>query len=262
MTKTRIIVLLSSALVVGACGDEESSSAGPAAPAPAVEPTPSSQPGDGPRSDTPLPEQMEAHFVEATSARDAIIRGDADAARAAFATLAEIPPTASYPPSWSPQLAPFRAAAARASHASDLDALALEMGRLTNTCADCHRAVGAELQLDESTTPPSAADPATHMQRHQWAAARMWEGLMAPADDRYTAGAGALVEAPLEPSNIAENQTVPAEVAALAERVHMLGRNASAASDPTQRAQFYGELLATCASCHQQVPGAPGAVEE
>lgn len=251
---------MSAGLVAGACGDEASSSPEPT-PTPAVEPAPS-RPGDGPRSDTPLPEQMEAHFVEATSARDAIIRGDADAARTAFAALAEIRPTASYPPTWTPQLAPFRAAAARASHASDLDALALEMGRLANTCADCHRAVGAELQLDESTTPPSGADTATHMQRHQWAAARMWEGLMAPADDRYTSGAGELVEAPLEPSSIAENQTVPAEIAALAERVHELGRNASAASDSNQRAQLYGELLVTCASCHQQVPGAPGAVEE
>ncbi|MBZ0120432.1 MAG: hypothetical protein K8H88_25800, partial [Sandaracinaceae bacterium] len=91
----------------------------------------------------------------------------------------------------------------------------------------------------------------------QWALDRMWEGLMAPADDRFIAGAGALAEAPLHPSAIAPNQTVPENVRAISDRTHTLGSNASRATEPVQRAQLYGELLTTCNGCHSQLEGAP-----
>ena len=200
---------------------------------------------------------MQEHFTEATEIRDALVRGDLGAAKGAAQRMAARAPTASFPPNWSPYVTNIRSAASRVDEAPELDQAGLRAGDIAHVCADCHTNVGANVEL-EAVPPPEGDDAATHMLRHQWALDRMWEGLMAPADDRWTAGAGALVEAPLHPHAIAENQTGPDDLRALAERVHSLGTNASQTTDPQERAQLYGELLSTCHTCHSQVEGAPG----
>jgi hypothetical protein len=212
---------------------------------------------EGPQSDTPIAEQMAEHFTKVLDARAAIIRGDLDAAKVAGQALADEEPTANIPDNWAPHVTALRETARTLAGAQDLDAAALAVGKLGVACGSCHAAVGATIELADAPAP-TGDDVATHMLRHQWGADRLWEGLTGPADDRWSGGAGALVEAPLHPSAIAANQTVPPEIAAIGEQVHTLGRNAQQAENADQRAQFYGELLVTCAACHTKLEGAPG----
>ena len=88
------------------------------------------------------------------------------------------------------------------------------------------------------------------MLRHQWAMDRMWEGLMAPSDERFLAGASAFAEAPLEPSSVVPNPTVSDALRPIADRAHALGRNA-AARDDRRRA---GERLRRAALDVLRVP--------
>lgn len=240
----------STALVLVAmlgCGGERTEEPGGAPGKPTTE----SPVAPAPQSDTPTAELMAHHFDQGASARDAVVRGDLDAARAAAAELAQLEPTADMPRIWAPHLETMRAAARSVAEASDLDTAALEMGDLAASCGSCHAQVGAEVTMRMGALP-EGEDTASHMLQHQWAADRLWEGLVIPDVGRFTVGAGALVDAPMHPSSLLPDQTVAPEIEALSRRVHELGRNASLASDDASRARLYGELLRTCADCHRQ----------
>jgi hypothetical protein len=85
------------------------------------------------------------------------------------------------------------------------------------------------------------------MLRHQWAADRMWDALVAHNDDAWTAGADLLVDAPLFRDSKVE---LPEDLVKLGNQVHDLGARARATPTWPARAQLYGEFLATCATCH------------
>jgi hypothetical protein len=90
------------------------------------------------------------------------------------------------------------------------------------------------------------------MFRHAWAVERLWEGLTAPSDNAWQAGAAALVHAP----SVAP-QTRPSLPPAIIETlslVRRLGEKASNAENSTARERVYGELLVTCAQCHRSSP--------
>ncbi|HJL17338.1 MAG TPA: hypothetical protein RMH99_16845 [Sandaracinaceae bacterium LLY-WYZ-13_1] len=267
MNRTAWALITAIAVIAIGCDEGTDASEGAEAPAEgASDETAEAEPAEeeaaedpgGPQSDTPLPEYMQEHFAEGTQIRDALTRGDLEEAQSTARTFSEREPTASFPPSWSTYVTNIRDAAGEVAEAEDLDQAALRFGAMANVCADCHGSVGASIEL-EAVPAPEGEDTATHMQRHQWALDRMWEGLVIPADDRWSAGAGALAEAPLHPHALAEDQTVPEDLAQLATRVHSLGTNASQTADAEQRAQLYGELSSTCHGCHTQVEGAPGA---
>jgi hypothetical protein len=84
------------------------------------------------------------------------------------------------------------------------------------------------------------------MNRHVWALDRMWEGLIAPSDAAWRAGAVALADAPLHFSGQSNEQANQ-----LAAKVHELAGSARSASSAKDRAGVYGELLQTCSLCHE-----------
>jgi hypothetical protein len=80
----------------------------------------------------------------------------------------------------------------------------------------------------------------------------MWEGLTAPSDSAWQAGAEALANLPLEaPKSVHEPQ-----VAAALREVRDLGQRALDATSLKDRADAYGLFLSTCANCHQYAVGA------
>ena len=89
------------------------------------------------------------------------------------------------------------------------------------------------------------------MARHQWAADRLWEGLIAPSDQAWLSAAELLLEAPLA---LADSQHTD-QTRALTERVRGLGLEARSAARSGDRARIYAEFLGTCAVCHQQLLG-------
>ena len=92
------------------------------------------------------------------------------------------------------------------------------------------------------------------MARHQWAADRLWEGLIAPSDQSWLNAAEVLLEVPLA---LAGTQGTE-QTRALTERVHSLGHQARSAARSSDRVRIYGEILGTCADCHQRLRVQPG----
>lgn len=209
----------------------------------------------------PTAEQMAHHFDHATRARDALVRGDLEGARTAARELTRIE-TSEVPASWTPHLAPLERAARGVADAMDLDAAALAFGEVARACGSCHRALEARVSMTD-VPPPLGDDLRSHMQKHLWATDRIWEGLIVPSNTRFVAGCGALADAPLDPAALMPNRTASPEVSEIANHVHDLGRNCSRATDGAVQAQFYGELLRTCADCHRRVgAGGPTAPAE
>ena len=105
---------------------------------------------------------------------------------------------------------------------------------------------------------------ASHMQRHRWAADRMWAGLVTDSEEAYTAGARVLHEDALHEGEMPGHEAQPdGRLAAITGLVHQLGADAEAAEDWDTRANVYGRLLATCAACHRLLQAGPaGTVAE
>lgn len=93
------------------------------------------------------------------------------------------------------------------------------------------------------------------MQRHQWAADRLWEGLIGPSDAAWSRGIRMLAEAPLHGTEPSWDTASDGDE--LARRVHELGSEAASALLPHARATVYGEMLGLCADCHTRTGGGP-----
>jgi hypothetical protein len=83
---------------------------------------------------------------------------------------------------------------------------------------------------------------------HQWAAYRMWEGLIAPFDARWLDGAELLEGAPLAIAAESDQLGIADDIA----RVRLYARRALTAR-PDERPAIYADLLGTCARCHATI---------
>ncbi len=223
-------------------------------------PTTGVTPEGGAAAPKTLPQHMAAHFAQAIDLREAVILGDLGAAVTAARMLADYN-MKDLPDGWAPYVDRLRAAAKSGADAKTLDEAARAVGDVASACGGCHQARGGPI-FDPGDPPAAVPGTATHMARHHWAAARMWEGLVGPNNTAWTKGTEVLADAPLA--------TTPANptIDALAKRVHALGERGrnlieqSAESSPIaqQRGAVYGELVATCANCHQATGKVPTAL--
>ena len=148
---------------------------------------------------------------------------------------------------WKPFFEAVRDAARPLAEAKDPIAAGKLVAEVGRRCANCHEATKARIPLEQLAEPKPDQHLATQMIRHQWAATRMWEGLIAPSQDRWNEGARMLAEAPLTITAESSQLGIENDVA----KVRLLARRAL---DPkTDRPQVYGELLATCAHCHATI---------
>ncbi len=200
--------------------------------------------------------RMRDHDVHGAKLRDAVARADLDAAHREARALAELRPEGDLVPTWRDRLDAMNAAAARVAGARDVAGASNGLAALARTCGDCHATLGGPVDTT-GEPPPEGADVALRMKRHDWAATRLWEGLVVPSDRAWRAGARVLQDAPLKPETLTPGKTPVIAVDALAESVHALGRKASVVASPTDRGAVYGELMATCGSCHELLAGGP-----
>lgn len=197
---------------------------------------------------------MYSHFGAADDIHAAVIDGDLRALKEPATWLAEhdIP---SLPEGSETYLAEMQGFARQAEQATSLWDAAHAMGGIAKTCGSCHRENIAQPVTGNAAALEPGEDIATHMSRHAWAAERLWEGLVMPSDARWVKGSQVLGEAPFKPEAVAgtssEDIAVLKEVELLEERCHEIGSKAGTATDPTERANLYGELLSTCAYCHK-----------
>jgi mono/diheme cytochrome c family protein len=197
---------------------------------------------------------MLEHFVISTWARDSIVDGDLEAIRSPLLALAEYSYASVAPGGWMNGIAQMQAAARLTAGAQTLRAAASGIAAMGRTCGQCHRERGGpvvQYYMAEDGAPKSDRLEG-RMLRHAWAVERLWEGLTAPSDNAWMAGASALT---LAPAAAPETQPplTPAVTKTL-ELVRTLGKRAIRADSAEAREKVYGELLVTCAECHRSAP--------
>jgi mono/diheme cytochrome c family protein len=203
-----------------------------------------------------LKARMRGHAAHGAAVRDAVARADFDVARAEAKALAELAVDTGLAPALRKDLDAMNAAAARVAGAGDIGEASHELAALASTCGDCHATLGGPATVvGEPPDDDFAVLP--RMKRHEWAVTRLWEGLVGPSDLSWKAGARVLVDAPLEPEQLTPGMSPAPAIGKLARSVHELAANAKVAKAPVDRIAVFGELMTTCASCHQRLGGGP-----
>lgn len=252
MTKLQFLPL-AAVLLLAACDDDSEAdpSAGAAQETEVEQPVATGDPAQDQPEVTPTGMLMREHFTKAREARAALIGGDIETARTAMAWLATNDPGSDQvPEALRPSLVGMKEKATAFADASTLTDAGLAYGAMLLHCGECHGALerGPEFAIPAL---PEGEEIVSHMQRHRWAADRMWEGLVTHDTDRYGSAAEVLSEVALHQEALPEGE-VPAErIQALAQHVHELGPEAAAAETDEARAEVYGRFLATCATCHR-----------
>lgn len=193
-------------------------------------------------------ERMHVRFAETQRIERGVVASDLDAVHAGARAIASLDEP-DVLPVWQPYLAAVKLAAHDLDLAEDIATAAPRLAELGRRCASCHLAAGGKLAFRAEPRPdPSTRLPAM-MTSHQWAVARMWEGLIGPSDERWLAGARALERAPL--TVVAESGELG--IADDVVLIRLLARRAATLQVPDERAELYGRLLGTCARCHATI---------
>lgn len=198
--------------------------------------------------------RMRDHDRHGTAMRDAVARGDLDAARREAKVLAELRIDGGIEPTWRKNLDAMNAAAARVAQAKDLAEASRGLAGVARTCGNCHAMLGGPGPI-VGEAPAEASGVVPRMKRHQWAVARLWDGLVVPSDDAWRAGARVLADAPLEPELLTPGKSPVPKVGTLARSVQELARKAAVVESEVDRGAVYGELMSTCSTCHQWLGG-------
>lgn len=220
---------------------------------PGATPPASARPAAASSLQTPtVAARMAEHFTSSAAMRSSLVKGDLAAFHAAAANLADKELSANLSDTWKPHLDAMRAAARRAKEAKSTETGARALADVGRACAGCHSKLGGpKLEVGSPPAPASGAKP--HMARHDWAADRMWEGLMAPSQESWSRGAAIFAEAPLGLLALTGPKSVSADVDELARHAHVIGQQARAATDTDARTRAVGDLYATCAGCHAKL---------
>ncbi len=192
---------------------------------------------------------MHGELLRAVAIRDAVISGELADTRAPARGLVET--ALPVPDAWRPHVEAMQKVAGEVLAAADVPTAAAATGRLARQCGACHTSVGARQDMTFPPAPPVAPGARPSMILHQWAAERLYQGLITNNDAAWKAGAAALVDAPLHIEELTADVELPEELHGLTKKVRDLGAAAKDATDPDARARLYGDLLASCASCHK-----------
>jgi cytochrome c556 len=191
---------------------------------------------------------MQEHFAKAAEMKAAVIGGNLAEFKKVAAWMAEHELTKDPPQTWKTHVDAMQSCAKRGRDAADLAAASLALGEVGRTCRECHSAMGAP-KISVGSPPAEGSGALLRMVRHQWAADRMWEGLMAPSDDAWVKGAEVFSDAPLTPEEVAPGKSVSPEVKKLAKDAQDIAHKARTV-DEAKRHEAYADLLTTCQRCH------------
>ena len=232
MTTARPALCLSLVLLALGCRTDKQSAA------------PIDQPKD-PES-PPVATPMAEHFIQAEQIRDALIAGELEETREPAQWLIDNLIAEDVPVRWRPHVPDVRSAAETVVNAGSIAEAAAAAGLMAQECGECHEAVDIKVAAADRPTPLSDPSAFAQMDRHAWAAERMWDSLIGPHDDAWVEGATMMRDAPLH------GDTAPEPVTALADQVHSLA-DAAVELPAKDRAEHYGNLITTCAGCHTQL---------
>lgn len=201
--------------------------------------------------------RMHERFGAAQRIESAIVHSDLDRARKEARVIVQLDEPEALV-RWRPYLAQVGVAGRDVEQAGDLVVAAKATATLGRQCARCHEAMAVKIAFPREARPTEDVKLVSQMAGHQWAAARMWEGLIGPASDRWLEGAKVLKQAPLtivaqasakELGDPSDSNNLQDDVA----RARLFATRALEARDQDARAEIFGQLLATCAHCHSMI---------
>lgn len=188
--------------------------------------------------------RMHDRYQAARRIEQAVALGDLTLARRHAESIAELDEP-DVLPQWRPFFDTIRSRAHDVTEATNLVAAARLTATLAGQCADCHLTTSATIEFVDQPRPAKSQIMSTH----QWAAARMFDGLIGPSQPRWREAADQLANAPL--TFVAEDDSLG--LANDVARVHLLARRAPELTTTADRVALYSELLATCAGCHYKI---------
>lgn len=199
----------------------------------------------------PVVSEMHERFSTLSAARDAVIRGDLEKAKAEARWLNDLGADTHVPKTWRPYLANLNESAQLLAGAKDLNAAARGVANSALACAECHAAAGGgPSTARQDQIPAQVWSAGQNMPLHKWAVDWMWVGLLASDSDAWNRGAKELVDQPLVPKF--ENAPPENGLRELEQLVYVLAGRAATTTDPTDRAEVMGNLIATCSQCHSK----------
>jgi cytochrome c553 len=211
-------------------------------------PPPEPQPQEAaPQSLRPL---MSKHFARVTATQLAIIDGNLAKAKVQARAIADEPAPDGLPTTWRPHYDQLQAAARATADAANVVDAAEKVAAMGGACGSCHRDLGVTIEMASEAPPTSDGGAVDAMRLHQWAADKMWDGLILPSEERWLAGVKALEEAPLTTSELTRPGPIDPELARAVEQIRGWAKIAGESPDPDTRQHIYGHFLSSCASCH------------
>lgn len=202
--------------------------------------------------ETNVADHMQHHNDAMIAIQRSIIAGSLDGVREPARWLQEHDKPAGLTAADEDFIDSVRAAAGAVLEADSLEAAAEAASQMGLACGNCHLASGVTVEFDEVDRPSDKETEKPHMQRHQWAADRMWEGLIGPSQTSWHRGSDLLFESPVKPDVLARHGGGD-EAIGMSRRIHQLSANATVTSDPGERAEIFAEFIANCGSCHVEL---------
>ena len=193
--------------------------------------------------------QMRGHFDAVRDIELALIRNRLDLARLHAREL-ERAPSRPGAASWEQAMIAMRQSAARLADAQTIAEAIPRATELAAQCASCHQSTGAVATFAWRPEPDDDGTAAARMQRHQWAAERVWQGLVGPSDQMWQQGMTILATTPLVASELTADPDLLPEVERLSRELSERAHRARLIDRASQRQAAFADILEVCASCH------------
>jgi mono/diheme cytochrome c family protein len=205
-----------------------------------------------------IAEHMHGHLDSVIAMKAAVISGNLAGVARPARWLGDHPRPSDLPEAWANYEEDMRSFARRAAAAQNLETAAAAVSDIGRVCGDCHIASGFVVSFGYSKPPPADLENTiTQMQRHLWASARLWAGLIGPSNGAWASGASMLEGVDVNVSDITSDETLTPLVVDIVERLRFIGERSRAADDGETRSALYGEFLSQCANCHNLTGGGP-----
>lgn len=194
--------------------------------------------------------RMHRNLSKAIDIQSGVVQGNLGKAREAAAWLLGREGMMAFPPEAEVYEEEMLDHATRIAEATDLTLAGRQTGLLAAACGSCHQALNGGPRFVVGSDAPGGNTQEAQMVRHLWAVDRMWEGLVGPSDEAWSAGATALSETGPALAPMFRISTPVPDIETLLGEINRLALQATEATSPQERGELYGTLLGTCNRCH------------